>query len=666
MDSVIFKKNIQAMSLKSPKTSKLLETFSIDERVEFERNKDLDLFVKRNNISLHSLYNPVKESNKNVSNFVSKNKDFFYSLEPLNSNNISSRPPLFILGAGLFYHIEQFVSLDLKCEIVVIEADKDLLISFLNEKDISSLLKKVTVIIPETVENFILTTQLPDTNDFLLYKHNPSLKFDMDEYLKFETKINNLLNNNNSDDDKISISNCTYMKENSNFNQVFSKISGDVSLKIALVGPLYGGSLPIFYYMSDALKKLGHTVIDVDYSGFRDSMNELDSFSNNPVYRNQILNKYTELLSEGIVIKAVENKVDLVLGIAQAPFSVSTLNQLKQHEILSAFWFVEDYRTIQYWKLLAPHFDYFFTIQKGDFFSELKKLSNNKNKNNFYFIPTAAKLDIHKSAEKDSLSDGDREYYGSDISFVGAGYYNRRRLFPSLLGYDFKIWGNDWNLNSPLKKVIQKNGERVTTDESVKIFNSSKININLHSSSYLDGVHLDGDFLNPRTFELAASKNFQLVDARKPIFDFFHEDEIATFTSVDDLKEKIDFYLKNPDEREKIIEKSYNRVVSNHTYELRLQEMIHHIIGSSNKSKFFKDERITKESLLDDISKKEKDLGKDYSELKKIISDVDKNDINLMGIVNSILKKDKKLSKEESIFLMMNEFYKLAKRKKLV
>ncbi len=645
-NNIILNKNIKAISIKSPETSKFLETFSVSENIELEKNKNNEFFVKRNSISLHSLYDPRKESKRNIDSFLDKN------------NNLSTYDSVFILGAGLFYHVEEFLERKLKnnIETIVLEADQNLLLTILKNKDLSNILTKITLLVPEAISSFLEGDK--KVVNHIVYRHNPSIRFNPKVYQIFEQNILFPTSDTIVNEDRFR----TYKKENSNFSSLFDNTK-DIKLKIALVGPIYGGSLPIFYYINDILEKLGHTVILVDYSEFKGSMDSLDSFSKNPVYRNKILNNYTQLLAEGIVIKAVENKVDLVLGVAQAPFTVSTLNQLKSHNISTAFWFVEDFRTLNYWKLLAPHFDYFFTIQKNDFLKELDKICNNTTNHN-YFLPTAAKLDTHIS--NDNISIEDKKFYGSAVSFVGAGYYNRRRVFPSLLGYDFKIWGNDWNLNSPLKKVIQKNGERVTTEESIKIFNSTTININLHSSSYIDGVNLDGDFLNPRTFELAASKNFQLVDARTPIFDFFEKDEIATFTTQEDLLEKIDYYLANEDERNKIIEKSYNRVIKNHSYELRVKEMLHIIISKNSNFKSYKSKKISKESLLQNISSKEHTTGKDYSNLKEIINSVKDNDVNLNTIVNSILEKDKKLNKEESLFLMMNEFYNLAKRKKLV
>ena len=66
----------------------------------------------------------------------------------------------------------------------------------------------------------------------------------------------------------------------------------------------------------------------------------------------------------------------------------------------------------------------------------------------------------------------------------------------------------------------------------MKIYNASKININLHSSLQTTDLVSRGDFVNPRTFELAAAGAFQLVDERSLLGELFGADELATFTST--------------------------------------------------------------------------------------------------------------------------------------
>jgi spore maturation protein CgeB len=88
------------------------------------------------------------------------------------------------------------------------------------------------------------------------------------------------------------------------------------------------------------------------------------------------------------------------------------------------------------------------------------------------------------------LTPQEHQAYGSDISFVGAGYYNRRNFFQ-------KVWDSDWQGCPPLNPVLQRDGARISTEAVVKIFNASTINLNLHSSPYYEGVKPHGDYVNP-------------------------------------------------------------------------------------------------------------------------------------------------------------------------
>jgi spore maturation protein CgeB len=300
---------------------------------------------------------------------------------------------------------------------------------------------------------------------------------------------------------------------------------------------------------------------------------------------------------------------------------------------------------MNYWKNIAEYYDYFFTIQKGDFFDELKKAGVK----NFHYLPLAASPDVHKKVE---MSDDERNYYGSDISFVGAGYYNRRHLFKGLLNYNFRIWGTDWDLNSALAGCVQRAGARIDTDETVKIFNASKININLHSSTYHKGINPFGDFVNPRTFEIAGCGAFQLVDSRSELTDFFEiGKELVVFKTFEDLKEKITYYLKNPVERERIAEQAMQRVMKEHTYEKRMHQMLEYLDDNGFFPHGEEIEGEIVENLIEESGK-----GNELAEYLSKFSH--KERITLSDIVKDIEDSEGNLTHSETLFLVMNEFLK--------
>ena len=242
--------------------------------------------------------------------------------------------------------------------------------------------------------------------------------------------------------------------------------------------------------------------------------------------------------------------------------------------------------------------------------------------------------------------------YGSEIGFLGAGYPNRRLAFRPLANKDFKIWGSDWDNEEILKNNIQRNGERISEQESVRIYNATKININLHSSIHTDKLVSGGDFVNPRTFELAAIGAFQLVDERQLLGELFEKDEVATFNSIHDLYSKIDYFLQHEDERQKYIAKSRKRILQDHTYQKRMEKLLE-----------FSEERLGKfaPSMQDDfLDKFDMPIKED---IKILIDKLDIGNSNAFeDVIERLRKFNGKLNEVEMALLFLDEFRKQYER----
>ncbi|MGI6680661.1 MAG: CgeB family protein [Bdellovibrionota bacterium] len=277
---------------------------------------------------------------------------------------------------------------------------------------------------------------------------------------------------------------------------------------------------------------------------------------------------YIDMISNIVVESIKEKPVDILICLAQAPITPKALTSLRQMGIITVLWFVEDYLRFTYWEQMAPFYDYIFTIQKDECIRAIKKAGCPS----VFYLPVACDETVHK---EQILSKEDIERWGSPISFFGAGYHNRQQFFATMCELPFKIWGTEWPKCKPFDRMVQEGGRRLTPEEYTKVFNATTININLHSSTECDGVEPDGDFVNPRTIELASSKAFQLVDRRTLLGEMFKEgEEIITYSSRDELLEKIDYYLNNEDARKEVIEKSYARAMKDHTYTSRIREML--------------------------------------------------------------------------------------------
>jgi len=338
-------------------------------------------------------------------------------------------------------------------------------------------------------------------------------------------------------------------------------------LHVAVVGPIYGGSLPIARHVVRALEALGHRVTWLDHSLHHQSYEAFGSYKD-VRHRLTMQSRFADVLSLGTITHLAENPPDLVLAMAQAPLTLAVLEHLRKKKFLTAMWFVENYRHLTYWQQMASGYDYWFVFQQGDCPSALKRAGAR----HVHYLPMAADPAVHRPLE---LTEAERREFGADVSFVGAGYQNRRTLLPRWLSreWTFKLWGNEWEGAQNLASVIQRNGARIDTETCMKVFNATAINLNLHSC---DGDDLDGqaDFVNPRTFELAACGAFQLVDRRSLMGDLFADGELVQFDRAGDVPALIRRWLPDAENRKAVAQAAQTRVLRDHTYRRRMSDLL--------------------------------------------------------------------------------------------
>jgi spore maturation protein CgeB len=588
MNFTNFEKNIKELrKVNSALADEVEKSLSVSELVIIETRSGMPS-LRVNNISLHSLYDPLKESREWVCNY-----------KPVINNSLS----VYVFGLGLGYHVRELCENTGK-EITVFEPRMDIIRAALETVDLTPVISRIRIATESKITG--------SADNVAILAHKPSVGLNRDFFESVQKKL----------------------KSRALINR---------GLKILVVSPVYGGSLPVASYCAAALRKLGHNVELMDNSRFADALFYARDITENKTRYNRLIDHLAFFVSESVMARCEAFKPDLVFALAQAPLTIECLENLRTQKIPTAFWFVEDFRFMDYWKSKAVYYDYFFTIQKGDFFKELEEAGIK----NYSCLPMAASPGIHKPCE---LNENEKEYFGSDISFVGAGYYNRRHFLKGLVDCDFKIWGTDWDMSSELGSSIKRKGERIETEETVKIFNAARININLHSSTYHRGINPFGDFVNPRTFEILSCGGFQLVDRRSGFEGLFEvNEELIVFDDLDDLRQKISYYLNNPEERNKIIKKGRDRVLRNHTYENRMEEMLEYIAEKG----FEPPERAgegEKAAEMIEQAGTDTELGKYLS----IFAGWDR--VKLSDIIEEINSGDGDVSRPEKIFLLMREF----------
>ncbi len=586
-----FEINIEALENKNPGAADRIRAVIVPDGFSSVSSKKGFSVLKYNNITFHSVYDPVKEACNFIENKL--------------KNIIGSHPErVFILGFGSGYHIRAALKKGLY--VTVYEPCPEIVRVSMDYLDLSDIFLNVDILFndPESLDD--------------VWIHPPALKYHQNKKL-------------------------IQKHQSQGLTPLIRKKR--TRLKILVVSPVYGGSYPTAKHSVNALKKIGHETLFINNASFNELLQSIFNLKIENSEKNILHDLLLHLASEMTVATCSEFKPDIVLSLAQAPLSIKAVERLKGAGITTAFWFVEDYLQMPYWAQYASHYDFYFTIQQGTLFRELEKIGVK----NYKYLPQAADTETHHPMNNNGKC---LEMYSSDLSFMGAGYYNRQKFFLGLLDYNFKIWGTEWPRHSILWRYVQKNGKRISTEETVKIFNGSKININLHSSVCHEGVEPEGDFLNPRTFEIASCGAFQLVDYRSMLpLHFDIDKEVVCFSTLEEAREKINYYLKNQTQREKIAWNSRNRVISEHSFENRMQEMIRFI--EEVKPEIFYKYSPAKPEITD-----ADDFCQKHPETREIICRARKNgNLDLDNIVTAVKTTSSTIDYSGALFMLLKEFH---------
>jgi len=191
---------------------------------------------------------------------------------------------------------------------------------------------------------------------------------------------------------------------------------------------------------------------------------------------------------------------------------------------------------------------------------------------NRVFVAHGYDPDIHHPVE---LEERDRQQYGCDVSLIATHVPLKEEVIAGVIrqrpNLDLRIWGNQWSeycRSVAIKKFVT--GPAVHGRSYVKAVLASRINLALM------GVTPDArDETSTRTYEIPACGGFMLHPRTREVQELFAEGrEIACFGSVEELAEKIDYYLAHPEKREAIARAGHLRCVPAYSYDRRMAEIL--------------------------------------------------------------------------------------------
>lgn len=129
---------------------------------------------------------------------------------------------------------------------------------------------------------------------------------------------------------------------------------------------------------------------------------------------------------------------------------------------------------------------------------------------------------------------------------------------------DFKLYTTSDTTQYP---KVNNCGKVDYYTEMPKVFRYSDVNVNVTLRSIRSGIPL-------RILDVIASGGFLLTNAQPELELYFKDGEsIATFQNLEEMNEKIDYYLLHEEERRKILEKGYRIVANQFDFKIRLPQM---------------------------------------------------------------------------------------------
>lgn len=285
-------------------------------------------------------------------------------------------------------------------------------------------------------------------------------------------------------------------------------------------------------------------------------------------YYDDFLDKRDTLQVE-LLAKAEASEPDLIYFILFGDqFEIETLRKLGEKS-KTINWFGDDqWRFESFTKKYAPYFSYCITT---DPFSVSKYLAIGCN----VILSQWAALSDEMLPEPTS--------YELDVSFVG-GFHSVRKWFVDELGsagIRVHTFGHGW-----------PNGA-VSLNEMLRIFTTSKINLNLSNSVNFDLRYLTHGLKNPitalrsqkslsqmkaRNFEIPYSGGFQLAEY-VPFLESYLDigREVICYRDTEDAIRWIRYFLANEPEREHIRKAGHLRARKEHSYFNRHQKIFEQI-----------------------------------------------------------------------------------------
>lgn len=351
----------------------------------------------------------------------------------------------------------------------------------------------------------------------------------------------------------------------------------DLGINVLYLGEMWLGSCARACFA--ALRDLGCNIFALDEATYIPRGRSLRMRLLARALRGEFIREY----NNEIIRAAKQFKPDMLLGFKSPYVLPRTLITLRQMGIPSYNYYPDRVKLAQ-GSLIAkalPEYDCLFDTKQywdGDTAQWLHV-------RNRVFVPHGYDSELHRPINFDSRS---TERYSCDVGFIGAWSPRKQPILERLVelrpDIDLHIRGDRWQNSPKLARFVR--GEAIFGEQYIRAIQATGINLGIMGIT--DAVR---DETTTRTYEIPACGGFMLHERTLEVLELFEEDkEMACFGSVEELAEKIDYYLAHPEEREAIAAAGCRRCVPAYSYTERVRRIVewhieHHGLPSTASSR---------------------------------------------------------------------------------
>jgi spore maturation protein CgeB len=148
-----------------------------------------------------------------------------------------------------------------------------------------------------------------------------------------------------------------------------------------------------------------------------------------------------------------------------------------------------------------------------------------------------------------------------------ASMKKRKTIVAALLSLGIETFGDPDGWKELFGSTVVTHPNIDYRHELASVYQRIAININITSCQMPSAV-------NQRVFDVPVAGSFVISDRQKDLLTLFRPQEIVTYETLEDLREKIRFYLDHETERRKITGLAQKRILGEHTYAHRIRKII--------------------------------------------------------------------------------------------